>query len=605
MNLELMGALNELEKERGIAKEILLEAIEAAIMSAYKRNYGTAQNVRVDMKEKNGEIHVYARKLVVEDVEDEASQISLEEAQKLNPNYELDDVIEVEITPSDFGRIAAQTAKQVVMQRIREAERALIYEEFSNREGDIITGIVQRREHRNVMIDLGKTEAILGPGDQMSTDNYSQGTRLKVYISEVKQTSKGPQIYVSRTHPGLVIRLFELEVPEVQDGTVEIRAVAREAGARSKLAVSSRNADVDPVGACVGPRGMRVQSVVSELRGEKIDIVAWATRAEDFVANALSPAQVVKVYLDEEAKTARAVVPDNQLSLAIGKEGQNARLAARLTGWKIDIKSQQQMAELLAREAFERVTPQKEPEEPEEAELEVTQSEPGVESAEREERETVAVAPAETVTEEEAPQPDGDLVCDEEKEELAPEEKEQEIEEEEEKEKPAAQVPAEELPEVSPEEEEEEKEESGDKEPLLPGDYDELEEIEEDRRRRRGGKRAPAALTKAKSRKSEKQRVESFIEEELIDEEPLPSLFSPEGEEPSEDELERYLSDQKEAETGFSLAGRVKLNQSNVMQTNAENESKKSSKSEKKKKKKILKDFSELSLDDLGLSDED
>ena len=297
---------------------------------------------------------------MVEEVTDESTEISLVEAQAIDPNYKLDDVVDVVVTPEDFGRIAAQTAKQVVIQRIREAERALIYDEFKNREGDVVTGIVQRRENRNVIIDLGKVEAILSPSDQMPGESLTQGTRLKVYISEVRQTGKGPQVAVSRTHPGLVLRLFEMEVPEIYDGTVEVKAVAREAGARSKVAVYSRDPNVDPVGACVGPRGMRVQAVVSELRGEKIDIIPWAPIEEEFVANALSPANVVRTYLDEATKTARAVVPDNHLSLAIGKEGQNARLAARLTGWRIDIKSQEQMAQLLAREAFVRGVPKDE-----------------------------------------------------------------------------------------------------------------------------------------------------------------------------------------------------------------------------------------------------
>lgn len=352
MNLELVGALNELEKERGISKEILFEAIEAAIVSAYKRNYGNTLNVRVDLNERTGEIRVFARKDVVDEVLDEPNEISLEDAKAIDPNYELDDIVEIEVTPRDFGRIAAQTAKQVVIQRIREAERALIYEEFSNREGDILTGIVQRHEYRSVMVDLGKIEAIMPPSEQAPRENYTPGTRLKVYVTEVRQTTKGPQVYVSRTHAGLLGRLFELEVPEIHDGIVEIKAISREAGNRSKIAVASNDRNVDPVGACVGPRGMRVQSVVQELRGEKIDIIAWDPMPDRFIANALSPAKVVRVVIDSQEKSARAVVPDNQLSLAIGKEGQNARLAARLTGWKIDIKSETQMRELVALEAL-------------------------------------------------------------------------------------------------------------------------------------------------------------------------------------------------------------------------------------------------------------
>jgi N utilization substance protein A len=376
MNLELVGAINELEKERGISKAILFEAIEAAIVSAYKRNYGSAQNVRVEISD-NGGITVYSRKDVVEEVLDEANEISLEDAKRVDPNYELDDIVEIEVTPRDFGRIAAQTAKQVVIQRIREAERAMVYEEYQNREGDIVTGIVQRTEHRNVLVDLGKVEAVLPPSEQIPRENYSQGGRMKVYISEVRKTTKGPQVVVSRTHPGLLKRLFEFEVPEIHDGVVEIRAVAREAGNRSKMAVQSRDPNVDPVGACVGPRGMRVQAVVQELRGEKIDIVQWDSSPETFVANSLSPARVLRVIITDGDKTARAVVPDYQLSLAIGKEGQNARLAARLCGWRIDIKSETQMQELLAMEARRLFAiPPRDEEEPEEQELVVSAEEP-------------------------------------------------------------------------------------------------------------------------------------------------------------------------------------------------------------------------------------
>lgn len=350
MNLELVTALGELEKERGIPKAILLEAIEAAIVSAYRRNYGSAQNVRVEL-DNSGDIKVFARKDVVEEVLEEANEINLEDAKAIDANYQLDDVVEIEVTPRDFGRIAAQTAKQVVIQRIREAERAMIFDEFQNREGDIVTGIVQRTEHRNVLVDLGRVEAVLPPSEQIPRENYGHGSRMKVYITEVRKTTRGPQVVASRTHPGLLKRLFELEVPEIHDGIVGLKAVAREAGSRSKIAVYSRDPNVDPVGACVGPRGMRVQAVVQELKGEKIDIVQWSSDPEAFIASALSPARVLRVHIMEGEKTARAVVPDHQLSLAIGKEGQNARLAARLTGWKIDIKSESQMQELLAMEA--------------------------------------------------------------------------------------------------------------------------------------------------------------------------------------------------------------------------------------------------------------
>ncbi len=313
MNLELVAALGELEKERGIPKAILFEAIEAAIVSAYKRNYGSAQNVRVEL-DNSGDIKVYARKDVVEEVLEEANEINLEDAKAIDANYQLDDVVEIEVTPRDFGRIAAQTAKQVVIQRIREAERAMIFEEFQDREGDIVTGIVQRTEHRNVLVDLGKVEAILPPSEQITRENYGHGTRMKVYVTEVRKTTRGPQVVASRTHPGLLKRLFELEVPELHDGIVELRAVAREAGSRSKMAVYSRDPNVDPVGACVGPRGMRVQAVVQELRGEKIDIVQWSSDPELFIASALSPARVLRVHIMDGEKTARAVVPDHQLS---------------------------------------------------------------------------------------------------------------------------------------------------------------------------------------------------------------------------------------------------------------------------------------------------
>lgn len=351
MNLELVGALNELERERGISKDILVEAIEAAIVSAYKRHYGAAENVRVQLDQRTGRMRVFAQKDVVEEVMDEATEISLDAARAIDESYKLHDLAEIEITPRDFGRIAAGTAKQVVFQRIRDAERNLVYEEYANRIGDIVTGIVQRMQNRTAVIDLGRTEANLVPGEQMPGENYATGARVKVYITDVQQTNREPRVFISRTHPGLLKRLFELEVPEIHDGIVEIKAVAREAGNRSKIAVYSHDPNVDPVGACVGPRGTRVQAVVQELRGEKIDIVEWWPEQERFVANALSPAKVVQVFLNATEKTARAVVPDHQLSLAIGKEGQNARLAARLSGWKIDIKSESQMAELAVLEA--------------------------------------------------------------------------------------------------------------------------------------------------------------------------------------------------------------------------------------------------------------
>ncbi|HAA42778.1 MAG TPA: transcription termination/antitermination protein NusA [Ruminiclostridium sp.] len=343
MNLELIQALHDLEKEKGINFDVLVEAIEAALISAYKKNFGTLQNVRVAFNKETGEINVFSRKTIVEKVNDPRLEISLDEARRLDPRYELNDIVEFEETPQNFGRIAAQTAKQVVVQRIREAERDLIYDEFTNREGDIVTGIIQRVENRAILIDFGKTEAVLSLNEQILGEQYVQGARIKTYIIEVKKTTKGPQILVSRTHPGLLKRLFELEVPEIHDGIVEIKSVSREAGSRSKIAVHSKNENVDPVGSCVGPKGMRVQNIVQELKGEKIDIVKWSSDPTEFIANALSPAKVLSVDILPTEKVARVVVPDYQLSLAIGKEGQNARLAAKLTGWKIDIKSESQL----------------------------------------------------------------------------------------------------------------------------------------------------------------------------------------------------------------------------------------------------------------------
>ena len=345
MNAEFMQAFEQLGKEKGIASEVLFDAIEAALISAYKRNFGLAQNVRVSLDRITGEIHVFARKNIAEVIEDERLEIQLSEAKKIDSNYEVGDVIEIEVTPKNFGRIAAQTAKQVVVQRIREAERGIIYEEFSNRESDILTGIVQRIEQKNVFIDLGKAEAILAPSEQIPFEQYKHGDRVKSYIIEVKKTTKGPQILESRTHPGLLKRLFELEVPEIHDGIVEIKSVAREPGMRSKIAVYSRDEDIDPVGSCVGHKGMRVQTIVDELKGEKIDIVKWNADPVKYIANSLSPAKVLSVEVNEIEKVSKVIVPDYQLSLAIGKEGQNARLAAKLTGWKIDIKSESQAAQ--------------------------------------------------------------------------------------------------------------------------------------------------------------------------------------------------------------------------------------------------------------------
>lgn len=343
MNTEFISVLEQIQKDKGIAKEILIDTIEAALISSYKRNFGTSQNVKVEINQDTGSINVYSQKQVVEKVEDDLLEISLEDAKDINPNYDLEDVIKNEVTPRNFGRIAAQTAKQVVVQRIREAERMVIFEEFVNRESDIITGKVARISKGTVFVNIGKVEAILPQGEQMSSDKYNHGDRIKTYITEVKNTTKGPQIAISRTHPGLIKRLFELEVPEIHEGTVEIKSISREPGSRTKIAVETKDKNVDAVGACVGAQGNRVQSVVDELRGEKIDIIEYSQDPALFISNALKPAKVIAVKIDESSKTARVIVPDYQLSLAIGKEGQNARLAAKLTSWKIDIKSESQV----------------------------------------------------------------------------------------------------------------------------------------------------------------------------------------------------------------------------------------------------------------------
>ncbi len=345
MSSELLDALTLLEKEKGISSDVLIEAIEAALISAYKRNFNQAQNVRVDLNLENGSMRVFARKDVVDEVYDSRLEISIDEARLINPNYQVNDVLEIEVTPKDFGRIAAQTAKQVVTQRVREAERGVIYSEFMDREDDIMTGIVQRLDSKFIYVSLGKIEALLPANEQMPNEKYKPHDRIKVYITKVEKTTKGPQIFVSRTHPGLLKRLFEIEVPEIYDGTVEIRSVAREAGDRSKISVHSDNEEVDPVGSCVGPKGQRVQAIVNELKGEKVDIVRWSEDPVVFVANALSPSKVLDVMVNEAEKATTVVVPDYQLSLAIGKRGQNARLAAKLTGWKIDIKSQSEAEE--------------------------------------------------------------------------------------------------------------------------------------------------------------------------------------------------------------------------------------------------------------------
>lgn len=342
MNKELMEALDLLEKEKEISKETLFEAIENSLITACKNHFGKADNVKVEIDRDTCDFLCYAEKEVVEEVEDDVLQISLEDAQEISKKAQLGDMLHVEIKSKEFGRIATQNAKNVILQKIREEERSVIYNQYYEKEKDVVTGIVQRYIGRNISINLGKADAILNESEQVKGENFRPTERIKVYILEVKNTPKGPRILVSRTHPELVKRLFESEVTEIKDGTVEIMSIAREAGSRTKLAVRSNNPNVDAVGACVGINGARVNSIVDELCGEKIDIVNWDENPGNLIQNALSPAKIVAVFADPDEKTAKVVVPDYQLSLAIGKEGQNARLAARLTGYKIDIKSETQ-----------------------------------------------------------------------------------------------------------------------------------------------------------------------------------------------------------------------------------------------------------------------
>ena len=345
MNKELMGALDDLERDKNISKETLLDAIEQSLIQACKQHFGKADNVHVTINRETGDFSVFADRKVVEFVDDPAEEISLVEAQKQNTNAEVGDIIKVPIHSDKFGRIATQNAKNVILQKIREEERKVLFDQYHRNEKEVVTGIVQRVVGHNVSVNLGKADAILGENEQVKGETFNPTERIKVYILEVKDTPKGPRILVSRTHPGLVKRLFESEVAEVKDGTVEIKSIAREAGSRTKLAVWSNDPDVDPVGACVGVNGARVSAIVNELRGEKIDIINWDENPAILIENALSPAKVIAVMADPDEKTALVVVPDYQLSLAIGKEGQNARLAARLTGFKIDIKSETQARE--------------------------------------------------------------------------------------------------------------------------------------------------------------------------------------------------------------------------------------------------------------------
>ncbi len=344
---EIVEALKQLEKEKGISQEVIMEAIENSLVAACKRDFGKADNVKVSMDRETAEISVFAEKTVVDHVEDPVVEISLEKARMINGQYQLGDVVNVEITPKDFGRIAAQHARSVIVQKIKEEERKVVFNHFYCKEKDIVTGVVQRYVGNNISISLDdKTDALLTENEQVPGEVFKPTDRIKLYIIEVKETNKGPKILVSRTHPELVKRLFEKEVAEVQDGTVEIKSIAREAGSRTKIAVWSNDENVDPVGACVGLNGARVNAIVNDLKGEKIDIINWDEDPAVLIENALSPSKVVSVVVNEEEKSARVVVPDYQLSLAIGKEGQNARLAARLTGYKIDIKSESQAKEL-------------------------------------------------------------------------------------------------------------------------------------------------------------------------------------------------------------------------------------------------------------------
>ena len=345
---ELIVAMEELEKERGISKSYLLESLETALITAYKRNFDSAENVKVIINEENGDIQLFAQKEVVEDVQDEMQQISLEEAKKYDKKAEMGNIINIEIIPKNFGRIAAQTAKQVILQKVREAERNIIFTEYNDRKGEIVSGIVQKNEKGTVILDLGKLEGIMPYKDQIPTETYKVNDKVKAYVVGVEKGLKGaPQVFVSRSNPEFVRKLFEFEIPEIYEGLIEIKSVSRDAGSRSKVAVYSTNEDIDPVGSCVGQKGIRIQNIINELKGEKIDVIEWSEDPATFISSALLPAEVMAVDIKEEEKFAQVIVPDNQLSLAIGKSGQNARLAAKLTNWKIDIKSESQFRALL------------------------------------------------------------------------------------------------------------------------------------------------------------------------------------------------------------------------------------------------------------------
>lgn len=347
-NKELILALEELEKEKGIKKEYLLEAIETALVTAYKRNFDSLENVRVEMDHQTGATHVYAIKEVMEKANDEDTEISLKEAQKINPYLKEGDTVETEIVPRDFGRIAAQTAKQVIIQKLREVEREIVYNEFNERKGEIVSGLIQKADHNIVVMDLGKLEGVMPLKEQIPTEHYKVNDKIKGYVLDVEKGAKGaPQVIVSRSHPDFVRKLLEFEIPEIYEGVIEIKSVSRDPGYRSKVAVYSPDQNIDPVGSCVGQKGVRIQNVINELNGEKIDVIEWNEDPSIYIASALLPAKILAVDIKEEEKFAQVVVPDDQLSLAIGKSGQNARLAARLTNWKIDIKSETQFREMI------------------------------------------------------------------------------------------------------------------------------------------------------------------------------------------------------------------------------------------------------------------
>ncbi len=356
MNRELLYVIEQIGREKGIGTEVLFEALESALLSASKRTMGVGENVRLTVDRKTGAIRVFAEKTVVDTVTDPKLEVPVAEARRVKPDAQVGDVIEVDLELRDLGRIAAQTAKQVILQRVREAERLGIYSEYKDREGTLVRGVVHRIEKRNVIVDLGRTEAVVTERDQIPGERYAPGDRIRAYILEVKNTPKGPQVFLSRSHPGFLVRLFETEIPEIAEGIVQVKGAAREPGERAKLAVASTKRDVDPIGACVGLRGTRIQVIVRELRGEKIDIIEWAEDLPTLVARALSPAKVASVTLqgEGEERSALVVVPDNQLSLAIGKKGQNARLAAKLTGLRIDVKSESELEEERRRHEEER-----------------------------------------------------------------------------------------------------------------------------------------------------------------------------------------------------------------------------------------------------------